>query len=420
MGKRGYQPIEDYGIIGDLHTIALVGVDGSIDFLSFPHFDSPTVFAALLDAGRGGRFQIRPCLHDGSQKQMYLPDTNVLITRTLASDGVAEVSDYMPVGIDEAKHFHTLVRRAKCVRGRVAFDLICEPHFDYARADHTVEQHDSDVVFNSRGSDKLALRLRASVPVRIEDGAVVARFTLSAGETAAFVLEQANPEGAERESPSAAPSFVAESFKATVNFWRAWLGHSQYTGRWRDGSCAGSRRAAWISTPTSPCRSCTATTVARSCPRRSSPTSRATGSRGPCALATPPTRSSNSTSTASSWTRSTSTTSTASPSRTTCGRASCASSTGSPGTGTCPTRASGRCGTGGRSSCTRASCAGWRSTGASASANGVRSHIRTNTGARVATRSPTTSSPTSGTQCARRSCGTKARALSTRRACLCH
>src|ERR687892_1313191 len=234
MGKRGYQPIEDYGIIGDLHTIALVGVDGSIDFLSFPHFDSPTVFAALLDAGRGGRFQIRPCLHDGSQKQMYLPDTNVLITRTLASDGVAEVSDYMPVGIDEAKHFHTLVRRAKCVRGRVAFDLICEPHFDYARADHTVEQHDSDVVFNSRGSDKLALRLRASVPVRIEDGAVVARFTLSAGETAAFVLEQANPEGAERESPSAAPNFVAESFKATVNFWRAWLGHSQYTGRWRE------------------------------------------------------------------------------------------------------------------------------------------------------------------------------------------
>src|ERR687891_384345 len=234
MGKRGYQPIEDYGIIGDLHTIALVGVDGSIDFLSFPHFDSPTVFAALLDAGRGVRFQIRPGLHDGSQKQMYLPDTNVLITRTLASDGVAEVSDYMPVGIDEAKHFHTLVRRAKCVRGRVAFDLICEPHFDYARADHTVEQHDSDVVFNSRGSDKLALRLRASVPVRIEDGAVVARFTLSAGETAAFVLEQANPEGAERESPSAAPNFVAESFKATVNFWRAWLGHSQYTGRWRE------------------------------------------------------------------------------------------------------------------------------------------------------------------------------------------
>jgi GH15 family glucan-1,4-alpha-glucosidase len=230
----GYRAIEDYGVIGDLHTMALVSVDGSIDFLSFPHFDSPTVFAALLDAERGGRFQIRPCLHDGRQKQMYLPDTNVLITRTLASDGVAEVSDFMPVGLGVEEHRHALVRRAKCVRGEVAFDVVCDPRFDYARAEHTVEEREGEVIFTSKGRDGLALRLRASVPVRVDDGAAIGRFTLAAGEAAAFVLEQATPGVNGGESTSAADDFVAESFKETVNYWRAWIGHSQYTGRWRE------------------------------------------------------------------------------------------------------------------------------------------------------------------------------------------
>ena len=91
--SKGYQPIENYGIIGDLYTVALVGMDGSIDFMAFPHFDSPTVFAALLDWQKGGRFQIAPRLTDARQKQLYLPDSNILLTRFLASDGVAEISD---------------------------------------------------------------------------------------------------------------------------------------------------------------------------------------------------------------------------------------------------------------------------------------------------------------------------------------
>jgi GH15 family glucan-1,4-alpha-glucosidase len=83
-----YLPIEDYGIIGDLHTVALVGKNGSIDFLSFPAYDSPTVFAALLDDEKGGRFSVCPRLESaGTNKQMYLPDTNILITRFLATEG---------------------------------------------------------------------------------------------------------------------------------------------------------------------------------------------------------------------------------------------------------------------------------------------------------------------------------------------
>jgi GH15 family glucan-1,4-alpha-glucosidase len=114
-----YQPIENYGIIGDLYTVALVGMDGSIDFMSYPHFDSPTVFAALLDHQKGGHFRIAPVLEDARHKQMYLPDSNILITRFLSREGVAEVSDFMPVEEAGQAPAHNLVRRAKTVRGEV-------------------------------------------------------------------------------------------------------------------------------------------------------------------------------------------------------------------------------------------------------------------------------------------------------------
>jgi GH15 family glucan-1,4-alpha-glucosidase len=224
-----YQPIENYGIVGDLHSVALVGMDGSIDMMSFPHFDSPTIFAALLDKSKGGRFQIAPTLKDVRHRQLYLPDTNVLLTRFLSQDGVSEVSDFMPV--EQGEQTHDLVRRAKTVRGEVCYRMICEPRFDYGRAGHSVENKKGEVLFASRGKDGLALRLRTSVPVRIVDGAAVAEFTLRAGQIASFVLEQVC-QGV--ESPSASPDYVAESFKNTVNYWRRWLSCSPYTGRWRE------------------------------------------------------------------------------------------------------------------------------------------------------------------------------------------
>jgi GH15 family glucan-1,4-alpha-glucosidase len=116
MASR-YAPIGEYGVIGDLNSVALVGIDGSIDFLCLPDFDSPSVFAALVDAERGGRFQIAPLLASSARKQLYLPDTNVLLTRFLDADGVAEGSDFMPV--DDAWQAHTPVWRAKTVRGEV-------------------------------------------------------------------------------------------------------------------------------------------------------------------------------------------------------------------------------------------------------------------------------------------------------------
>lgn len=224
-----YQPIENYGIIGDLHTVALVGIDGSIDFLCFPNFDSPSVFARILDIDKGGFFRLAPVLENVRHRQLYISDTNVLLTRFLSLDGVAEVSDFMPV--ESVSPAHNLVRRAKTVRGEITYRMTCQPAFDYARAHHQIEKREDGVVFTSQGPDGTILRLRTPVPVRIEDGAAVAEFTLTADETASFVLEEVKPGQA---SPSAAPNYVSESFKATVNFWHEWIGRSKYKGRWRE------------------------------------------------------------------------------------------------------------------------------------------------------------------------------------------
>lgn len=224
-----YQPIENYGVIGDLHTVALVGMDGSIDFMCAPRFDSASIFAALLDDARGGRFQLAPLLPGAQHRQLYLPDTCVLLTRFLSDDGVAEVSDLMPIG--DGAPAHDVVRRAKTVRGEVRFRMVCQPSFDYARAAHTVEQTADGIRFAAGSGPALAFLLRSSIPVRVVDGAAVAEFTLRADESASFVFEQMAPGG---ESPSGAPDYVAQAFKATVNFWRDWVGRSTYRGRWRE------------------------------------------------------------------------------------------------------------------------------------------------------------------------------------------
>src|SRR5262245_12439197 len=128
-----YQPIENYGVIGNMRTAALVGMDGSIDWLCLPHFDSPSVFAGLLDDRQGGRFRIAPAGDHFRHKQFYWPDTPILITRFLHEDGMGEVEDYMPVG-GAAAVPDELIRRVRVVRGTVSFQLECRPAFDYARA----------------------------------------------------------------------------------------------------------------------------------------------------------------------------------------------------------------------------------------------------------------------------------------------
>jgi GH15 family glucan-1,4-alpha-glucosidase len=225
-----YQPIENYGVIGDLYTVALVGMDGSIDYMCFPEFDSPSLFARLLDDEHGGFFRLAPVLEGARQKQLYLPDTNVLLSRFLSSDGVAEISDFMPV--EEIGEAHNLIRRAKTIRGQLEFRMECEPAFDYGRTGHRIERESGDAILFIPNSDEFrAIRLRSQVPMEILGGRAVAVFSLADGENAAFVLEDANLEGT---SPSSSEDYVSRSFKDTVNFWRTWIGKSNYTGRWRE------------------------------------------------------------------------------------------------------------------------------------------------------------------------------------------
>jgi GH15 family glucan-1,4-alpha-glucosidase len=195
--------------------------------MSFPRFDSPTIFAALVDSSKGGHFQLAPVLEHSHPKQLYFPDSNILLTRFLSEAGVGEVSDFMP--ITDLGHAHNLVRRAKTIRGDIAWRMVCEPRFDYGRAAHHVEDKKHEVLFHSRGPDKTVLRLRSEVPIRMVDGAAVAEFCLRSGQTAAFVLEDARHA---QQSCSAAPDYVADSFKQTMNFWQEWIRKSQYRGRW--------------------------------------------------------------------------------------------------------------------------------------------------------------------------------------------
>jgi GH15 family glucan-1,4-alpha-glucosidase len=160
-----YQPIESYGLVGDMHTVALVGLNGSIDWMCVPRFDSPSVFGAILDDDKGGFFRIWPGGEDATQKQFYWPGSNVLVTRCFAEHGAAELTDFMPVVDEEASESTSrrqLIRRVTAARGRIEMRMLCRPAFDYARERHAVEPVTGGVLFRSRD---LALSLKATVPL---------------------------------------------------------------------------------------------------------------------------------------------------------------------------------------------------------------------------------------------------------------
>jgi GH15 family glucan-1,4-alpha-glucosidase len=225
-----YLPIAEHGLIGDLHTVALVGTDGTIDWYCCPRFDSPSVFAAILDTDHGGLFRIAPDCQGSSSKQLYLPDTNVLITRFLTPDGVGELQDFMPPPRSgAAAHRHRMIRRVLAVRGDMRFAVNVAPRFDYGRASHEVTLTPHGALFRS---PELALSLSTRCPLQIVDrGDVCAHVDVRAGETATFMLSRAEP--GEAAVPYSDADIDAE-FDATVAFWRRWLRRSYYSGRWRE------------------------------------------------------------------------------------------------------------------------------------------------------------------------------------------
>jgi GH15 family glucan-1,4-alpha-glucosidase len=223
-----YLPIAEHGLIGDLHTAALVGVEGTIDWYCCPDFDSPSVFAAILDRARGGFWRIAPAGTGWTSKQLYFPDTNILITRFLSADGVAEVQDFMPVASSPAQPPHSVIRRIVCVRGKVELEAAIEPRFDYGRQTHEARIHERGAIFES---PELSLALASPRALMLTGTGARVTFSLAHGQSATFALV---PTKRGEEPPPFDEQSAGVAFEDAVMYWRRWLAQSRYRGRWRE------------------------------------------------------------------------------------------------------------------------------------------------------------------------------------------
>lgn len=227
-GPPRYLPVADHGLIGDLRSAALVGTNGTIDWYCPRRFDAPSVFASLLDAERGGSFELAADV-PARRKQFYFPDTNVLITRFSSDGGVGEIQDFMPI-VDDSREAnrHRLIRRVVCVRGSLPFRARVAPRFAYGAEPHTVHAQERQVVF---ASPSLTLALTSSVPLEVAGRDAWALFKLHEGQTAVFALDRVGDDVLPRHCPEAE---AEAQFNDTVRYWRRWLSQSRYRGRWRE------------------------------------------------------------------------------------------------------------------------------------------------------------------------------------------
>jgi GH15 family glucan-1,4-alpha-glucosidase len=232
-----YPDISDHGLIGDLQTAALVTKDGTVDWFCCPRFDSPSVFASLLDADHGGYYSIRPDRDDYVSRQLYLPDTAILVTRFMTPDGVGEVHDFMPVTEGGPTDRHRLVRNIQVVRGTMRFAIEIQPRFDYGRAAHKLEAREHGGIFQADGMEMTACAIAPHGATVAGEGIELARAgdgvrwtrTLSAGQTGGVVLEWMGG-----EPQLVTPEEAQQLADDTARFWRSWVARSTYRGRWRE------------------------------------------------------------------------------------------------------------------------------------------------------------------------------------------
>ncbi|MGH9453932.1 MAG: glycoside hydrolase family 15 protein [Terriglobia bacterium] len=221
-----YPPIENHGIIGNMRTVALVGLDGTIDWFCVPRFDSPSVFGCLLDDKKGGHFRIGPKSGSTKQEQYYLPDTNVLITRFLSPEGAGHIADFMPMPESKNETSSVLIRRVKATRGTVTLRLECCPAFNYGRDSHKVEISADGATFRAPGP---LLGLTTDVPLRKDAGGVTAECVLHQGEAKTFVLYSG-----EGPRTPLTDMETEDLLEKTVQYWRRWIAKCNYKGRWRE------------------------------------------------------------------------------------------------------------------------------------------------------------------------------------------
>jgi GH15 family glucan-1,4-alpha-glucosidase len=226
-----YLPIKDYGIIGNMRTTALVGLNGSIDWFCYPRHDSPSIFAGILDSEKGGKFQIYPCADNVTHRQFYWPETNILVTRFLSEQGFWDIVDFMPVGLSQGdRGYHWLVRQVRGIRNTVDFKLKCQPAFNYGRTPHKTNIVSNGAMFKTEDLD---MALVSDVPLEFDGNGVCARFTLDQEQTITFVLRELQP----GEKDCGLPLKEQEAqiiFEDTVQYWQKWLSQCIYRGRWQE------------------------------------------------------------------------------------------------------------------------------------------------------------------------------------------
>ena len=227
-----YLPIEDYAIVGDLHTASLIGKNASVDFLCLPDFDSPSIFARLLDYKKGGYFQIAPLFNlDTSIKssQSYLTDTNILVTRFLNKDSTVEISDFMPISNTFLPG--TLIRRVKGLQGRLRMRAKCLPCFCYGQSEHKMERNENGYFFISQGSDKKVLRFYSELECLLSNDALSVEFDVGINDTFYFVLQII--EKSQESFSKITRERLERAFLDTSNYWKNWISQSTYQGKWK-------------------------------------------------------------------------------------------------------------------------------------------------------------------------------------------
>ena len=226
--KHGFPAIGDYAIVGDCRSAALISKRGSLDWLCWPRFDSPSIFAALLDRKRGGHWSISPTGSYSVQRR-YIPNTNVLETRFVTSRGIAVLTDLMPVRENSTMvPDHEVIRRLTCVSGEMEIEVVFSPRVHYGEDSPKLRQYGE--LGLRMDSGRGVYWLRSSIPLRIHGSSAMGRLVVRAGESAFFSFSYA------QNAPSVLPPFeqIPHRIEICVKWWRDWTAQAQYDGDFHD------------------------------------------------------------------------------------------------------------------------------------------------------------------------------------------
>lgn len=232
--KSKYSRIEDYGVIGDCKTAALVHKRGSIDFLCFPNFDSPSVFAKLLDENKGGYFNVTPKGEDFNVRQQYVKNTAILITRFLAKDNTIEYIDFMP-NPEDCDNTSKLIRVIKSIRGTAIFDFDLSIKYDYGRSTYDEVRRHSDyyLAFPCKAEDCISLALKSNVHLDLDKDSAQMELTLKEGEVAIFQFEEYDSDDLQSWDHEGMHDATLKKLSETKHFWEKWITTCNYEGNWK-------------------------------------------------------------------------------------------------------------------------------------------------------------------------------------------